>query len=296
MYDNTYHYYNDIQYGKTEHNKMKNFLSKIISPFSGAFKQKSAFVYYGEDLDFTKVSMIDYIIVEPKNIDTNKQGFKEIKKNLYAYVSLCEVSKDDKNYHMVQEDWVVGKNPLWNSDIVDIRNEEYREFLFKEVIDPIFAAGFENIFFDTLDSYQKICKTLHKRINIENEVANFINLVHEKYPNAKIIVNRGFEIIDSIYSSIDAVLFESYHFGLGTGVQTYKAVSQADKLWLDNKLAKVKSYGLPIISVDYLPENEIEDHADEAIEAIRDKGMIPYVGNKELNIYGRSVCKVPKKR
>ena len=275
---------------------MKNFLSKIISPFSGAFKQKSAFVYYGEDLDFTKVSMIDYIIVEPKNIDTNKQGFKEIKKNLYAYVSLCEVSKDDKNYHMVQEDWVVGKNPLWNSDIVDIRNEEYREFLFKEVIDPIFAAGFENIFFDTLDSYQKICKTLHKRINIENEVANFINLVHEKYPNAKIIVNRGFEIIDSIYSSIDAVLFESYHFGLGTGVQTYKAVSQADKLWLDNKLAKVKSYGLPIISVDYLPENEIEDHADEAIEAIRDKGMIPYVGNKELNIYGRSVCKVPKKR
>ena len=275
---------------------MKKFLSKIISPFSNAFKQKSAFVYYGENLDFTRIPLIDYVIVEPKNIDTRAQGFEAVKDNLYAYVSVCEVSKDDPKHSMVKEDWIVGKNPMWNSDIVDIRNEEYKAFLFKEVIDPIFDAGFKNIFFDTLDSYQKICKTLHKRINIEQEVANFINLVHEKYPDAKIIVNRGFEIIDTIYSSIDAVLFESYHFGLGTGVQTYKAVSEADKLWLDNKLAKIKSYGLPIISVDYLPENEIEAHADEAIEVIRDNNMIPYVGNKELNIYGRSICKVPKKR
>jgi uncharacterized protein (TIGR01370 family) len=279
-----------------EHNKMKKFLSKIISPFSSAFKQKSAFVYYGENLDFTRIPLIDYVIVEPKNIDTRAQGFEEVKENIYAYVSVCEVSKDDKNYHMVKEDWIVGKNPMWNSDIIDIRNEEYKKFLFKEVIDPIFDAGFKNIFFDTLDSYQKICKTLHKRINIESEVANFINTVHEKYPDAKIVVNRGFEIIDTIYSSIDAVLFESYHFGLGTGVQTYKAVSEADKLWLDSKLAKIKSYGLPIISVDYLPENELDAHADEAIEAIRDNNMIPYVGNKELNIYGRSICKVPKKR
>ena len=275
---------------------MKKFLSKIISPFSGAFKQKSAFVYYGENLDFTRIPLIDYVIVEPNNIDTKAQGFAEVKDNLYAYVSVCEVSKDDKNYHLVKEDWIAGTNPMWNSDIVDIRSPEYKEFLFKEVIDPIFDAGFKNIFFDTLDSYQKICKTLHKRINIENEVANFINLVHDKYPDAKIVVNRGFEIIDTIYSSIDAVLFESYHFGLGTGVQTYKAVSEADKLWLDGKLAKIKSYGLPIISVDYLPENELDAHADEAIEAIRDNNMIPYVGNKELNIYGRSVCKVPKKR
>jgi uncharacterized protein (TIGR01370 family) len=265
--------------------------SKLISPFSNKFKKKSAIVYYGENLDYSRVKMHNYIIVQPTKIDTSSPNFKNSKKNMYAYVSLCEISKDVKEYEQIDPEWIVGRNPKWNSDIIDIRYEEYKEFLFREYIDPIIESGFENLFFDTLDSYQMICKTLHKRVKIEQEVANFINIVHEKYPKVKIIINRGFEIIDTIYDSIEAVLFESYYFGLGEGIETYKRVSQADREWLDSKLNRVKSYGLPIISVDYLSESDIDEKAQEAINVIISKGMIPYVSNKDLNVYGRTCMK-----
>jgi len=270
---------------------LSSLFSKLISPFSNKFKKKSAIIYYGDNLDYNQVMMHHYIIVQPSKIDTSSQNFQDTKSNMYAYVSLCEISKDVEEYEKIKPEWIVGRNTKWNNDILDIRHQEYKEFLFREYIDPIIESGFENLFFDTLDSYQMICKTLHKRVKIEQEVVNFINLVHEKYPNVKIVINRGFEIIDSVYDSIEAVLFESYYFGLGEGVQTYKKVSVADREWLDSKLNRVKSYGLPIIAVDYLSESDIDEMAQEAVEVIMDKGMIPFVSNKDLNIYGRTCMK-----
>ena len=70
---------------------MSSFFSKLLSPFSDKFKKKSAIVYYGEDLDYTKVGIHDYIIVQPSKVNTKVQEFQDVKKNMYGYVSLCEI-------------------------------------------------------------------------------------------------------------------------------------------------------------------------------------------------------------
>lgn len=189
-----------------------------------------------------------------------RHGFSLYKDKMYAYVSIGEI---------------------------DTKIKEYQEFIFNVLIEPRIKEGFVNFFFDTLDSYNFYSKTAAQREANKNALAAFINEFHKRYPNAKLITNRGFEIIDKIHDSLEAVLFESYYAGLG-GKSGYKEVSNADREWLDIQINKIKSYGLNVISVDYLDPNDIKSKAPDIIKKIEAKGMIPYIANRELNIYGKS--------
>jgi len=261
--------------------KIGSVLTQLIRPH-----KKSAIVFYAKDIDYMRVKNSDYIILQPNYTDTQNIGFLENRDKIYGYVSLCEISKTVPEYKSVKEDWIVAKNSDWDSEVLDIRDSEYREFLFDEIIDPIIQSGFKNIFFDTVDSYQLASKTDKERVVYEEYIALFINKVYKKYPKIKIIINRGFEVIDDIYESVEAVLFESYYFGLGSGDEVYKKISDQDRNWLHIHLDRIKDYGLDIIAVDYLDEKDM-NKADEAIAIIRENGMIPYVSNRSLNIYGR---------
>jgi len=251
-----------------------------------ASSEKSAIVYYAPDIDYMKVEKNSYIIVQPNYTDTKTSGFLTNRDKMYAYVSVCEISKDVPEYAKIKKEWIIAQNSEWASEVLDIKKSEYREFLFDEMIEPIMKSGFKHLFFDTLDSYQLACKTDTERKAYEEKLVLFIKEVHKRYPKAKIIVNRGFELIDDIYESIDAVLFESYHFGLGSGENSYRKISDGDKKWLHIHIDRIKDYGLDVIAVDYLDEKNM-DKADEAIKIIRENGMIPYVSNRSLNIYGR---------
>ncbi|MBU1659402.1 endo alpha-1,4 polygalactosaminidase [bacterium] len=252
------------------------------SSLFGALGDKSAIVYYGKKISYTMVGVHDYIIVQPDYINTSAHGFSIYKDKMYAYVSIGEANPDIKEYEKIDPKWILTENKFWNTKVLDIKNPQYHEFLFKQMIEPLLKQGFKNFFFDTLDSYQLYAKTLQERQEYETALANFINTFHKRFPHAKLIINRGFEVIDEVHDSIEAVLFESYHYGLGG-----KKISLSDKEWLDIHINKIKSYNIDVISVDYLEQNSM-DKADEAIQVIQSKGMIPYVSNSALNIYGVS--------
>lgn len=252
----------------------------------GAIKDKSAIVYYGNDISYATVGIHDYIIVQPEFINPFTHGFSVYKKKMYAYISVGEIHKDIKEFAKVKESWIVSKNKSWGSEVMDINNLEYQEFLFKDVIEPRMKDGFENFFFDTLDSYYMYSKTPEEIKKSRDSLAHFINEFHKRYPDSKLIINRGFEIIDQVKDSIQAVLFESYYRSYG-GSSGYKKVSDADREWLDIYLSKIKKYGIDIISVEYLPIEEMYK-ADELVKKIKAKGMIPYIATGDLNTYGRS--------
>ncbi len=251
-----------------------------------ASNEKNAIVFYGTDISYSKVQNNDYIIVQSNHIDTATPEFFNNRENMYAYVSICEISKDVIEYKKVKKEWIIAKNNEWESEVLDIKKAEYREFLFNEMIEPVMKKGFKHFFFDTLDSYQLACKTDKERSAYEKKLILFINEFHTRYPKSKLIINRGFEIMDDVHQSLEAVLFESYYFGLGSGEDKYRKISDGDREWLHLHIDKIQDYGLNVIAVDYLDENDI-DKADEAIKIIRDNGMIPYISNRSLNIYGR---------
>ncbi|MBU1990308.1 endo alpha-1,4 polygalactosaminidase [bacterium] len=254
----------------------------LYTSLLGALNDKSAILYYGEDISYPMVGIHDYIIVQPDKINTSTHGFSIYKDKMYAYISIGEISPNTKEYKNIHPSWVLTENKLWNSKVLDINNKKYQEFLLSEMIKPRIEQGFRNFFFDTLDSYQLHARTLHDRQAYETALAEFIHVFHTRFPHARLIINRGFEIIDKVHDSLEAVLFESYHFGLGG-----KKVSASDKRWLDTHIDKIRSYGLPLISVDYL-EHQESAQADEAIKIIHSKGMIPYVATRDLDTYGKS--------
>ncbi len=258
----------------------------LSSAVFGALNDKSAIVYYGKQISYPMVGIHDYIIVQPNHIETSSHGFSIYKDKMYAYISIGEMAKNDNKYSEIKEEWKMAQNNDWNSTVLDIKNHDYHQFLFDEMVEPLLKLGFKHFFFDTLDSYQLVAKTKKQRIAYEIELATFINKFHSKYPTAKLIINRGFEVMDKVHNSIEAVLFESYHNGLGPNA-TYKKVSTADKKWLDTHLKKIKSYGLDIIALDYLDEHDM-NQADSSISIIKKEGMIPYVSNRDLDIYGKS--------
>jgi len=248
---------------------------------------KSAIVYYGEHISYPMVGLHDYIIVQPEHINTHTHGFKVYKNKMYAYISINEIDTTIKEYAKVNKKWIVAENKAWDSKVLDIRNMDYQEFMFHEMIEPRIKEGFQNFFIDTLDSYEIAFKSKKELVQAREALAHFINEFKRRYPNVKIIINRGFNIIDEVHNSVEAVLFESYYYGLGGKNLGYKAVSDEDRVWLDAQIAKVKKYNLDVIAVDYLPYEKRKRY-DAVVKKLEQKGFIPYVATKDLDIYGRS--------
>lgn len=259
----------------------------LATSLFASLHQKSAIVYYGNNISYSMVGVHDYIIVQPRHVNTYRHGFKVYKDKMYAYVSIGEIDRTVPEYKKVDKSWILAKNKAWNSEVLDLKNPDCVKFIFHEMIEPQIKRGFKNFFFDTLDSYQLASKTKKARAENEKALVKFIREFHRRYPDAKLIVNRGFEVIDEMHDILQAVLFESYYKGIGGKKLAYKDVSQNDRAWLDTHINKIQSYGLDVICVDYMPADKMDD-AKVIAKKIGIKGMIPYIANRDLNIYGVS--------
>jgi len=261
---------------------------------ANAAQKKSAIVYYGKDISYSNVGIHDYIIVEAENISPYTHGFKTYKKKMYAYVSIGEANTYRSYFNGLKQEWKLTENKTWNSTVMDISNDEYHEFMYDEVIQPLIDEGYENFFFDTLDSYQLYAKTQQQREEYERGLIRFIKKFKIRFAQSKLILNRGFEIIDEVHENIDAVLFESLFYGLSSTDLGYIKVNQDDRKWLLSQAKKIKAYNLDVIVVDYI---DIKDKLKikETVKNIKDLGIIPYVSNMTLDRYGNSSKQVFKR-
>ena len=277
-------------------NRLLLLLLFIASTAFAGLSDKSAIVYYGKNISYPMVGIHDYIIVQPAHTNVNTHGFEVYKDKMYAYVSIGEIDKDIPEYKKIKKEWILGNNKAWNSPVLDLSNPEYKAFLFHDIIAPQMKRGFKNFFFDTLDSYQLVAKTKEQRAKSEAALVDIIKTFHKRYPDSKLIINRGFEIIDKVHNDVNAVLFESYYHGLAGDELSYKEVSKSDRQWLDEQLQKIRNYKLDLICVDYLPLDDLTSpKADKEIKQLQNKGFIPYIATKDLNVYGKS-SKNPIKR
>jgi len=262
-------------------------LLTIFTTLNASLHDKSAMVYYGENISYPMVGLHDYIIVQPSHINVYAHGFKVYRDKIYAYISIGEIDTTIPEYKKIKKEWILTENSAWSSKVLDLRNPDYINFLFETMIEPKRKLGFKNFFFDTLDSYQLASKNKKEFKENENALVAFISEFHRRYPDAKLIVNRGFEIIDKIHNLVEAVLFESYYKGIGGEKLAYKDVSNSDRKWLDIYLNKIKSYNIDIICVDYLAENRMSQ-APQIAKKLKNQGFIPYIANRDLDIYGTS--------
>jgi uncharacterized protein (TIGR01370 family) len=274
----------------------KRYIAKFLSigllvslPALATANGKNIAIYYADKPPVELLSKFERVIVEADNIkpdelaEISKQG-----SNVFAYASIGEVSSTRSWYSKVKKEWMLGKNVAWDSDVMDLSNPEWQEFLLSEVINPLWAKGYRGLFLDTLDSFKLFALTAEKQAIQTAALKSFLSKVKQRYPEIKLIANRGFEIIPHIAKQLDAVAAESLYASWDNVHKKYTSTSEKDQQWLLSQLKSIKSkYNLDIIIIDYVPPKQ-RQYAHEISKKIQDQGFIPWVSTPELNYLGVS--------
>ena len=80
-----------------------------------------------------------------------------------------------------------------------------------------------------------------------------IKEIKQRYPDAKLIFNRGFEILPELHQDVYAVAVESLYQAWYEDKKEYGLVPEAERQHLLPLLASIhKDYQLPIIVMDYV--------------------------------------------
>jgi len=190
-----------------------------------------------------------------------------------------------------KKEWIISKNRTWNSLIADLNNKEYQEFIFKRVA-KLYKLGYRNFFLDTMDAYHVTAKDKALFQTQQKALIEFVHELHKRYPKSKLIINRGFEILDAIHKDISAVVAESLIARYDHATKSYLHVPKKDREWLLSQFKKVKDYGVDAISIDYT--NQSTKKRIEIAKKIKELGIIPYVTDGLLQEQGE--CEVKRIR
>lgn len=252
-------------------------------------------LYYGDNPPLEELHAFNVVVVSPQSKVSPKQ-YNNCYSQLYAYVNVGELEAHSDFNKQIQANWRKGDNAAWGSHIMDLSNPAWRDFLLTKVIDTQWQNGYRGFFLDTLDSYQLLKLSPEQKKEQQAGIIDFIKKIKTKYPSANIIVNRGFEVLDSIHQDISAIAAESLFAGWSSKTKTYQSVSDNDRKWLLNILNKAHQvYHLPVIVIDYVPPNE-RDKARQIAKQISVLGFIPWVTDAYLQTLGVGTIEVVPRR
>ena len=251
--------------------------------------------YYGSEPPWDELHAFDWVVVEPGHVP-DAQLAKQQSSELFAYVSVGEVDRDRAYLKKIPDAWRLGINRAWNSIVIDQAQPQWPAFYVDNVIAPLWQRGFRAFFLDTLDSYQLFADSDAKRTAQEDGMVAVIRLIKQRYPEARLILNRGFEILPQVHELVNAVAAESLYAGWDPVHGTYAPVGKDEHDWLQEKLIEVRhDYRLPAIVIDYLPPGQ-RSKAREVAAKIRADGFIPWVTDHDLNMLGVGELEVMPRR
>ncbi|MDB5865096.1 MAG: hypothetical protein JWO70_2902, partial [Betaproteobacteria bacterium] len=184
--------------------------------------------FYGSNPPWDELKAFDIVVVEPEhNIDPKQ--YSSARTEVFAYVSVGEVERERPYAKDLPAAWLPGANEAWNSVVIDQTQPQWPRFLIDRVIAPLWKAGYRGFFLDTLDSFHIIAKTDEERARQAQALASTVRLIRTEFPEAKLIFNRGFEILPQLSKDVYAVAVESIYKGWDAKSGQYVDVSEQDR-------------------------------------------------------------------
>ena len=243
--------------------------------------------YYGKDIPWESLGAFDVAVVEPGNVEPAGWSHRlNPATTVAAYIAVGEVHPTRAYFKQMRPEWKLGENKAWGSIVVDQAAPGWSAFYVAQVIKPLWDTGYRAFFLDTLDSFTLVAKTPAARAQQIAGMTALIKAIKRAYPDAKLIFNRGFEILPEVHPLAYAVAAESLYQGWDAGKQAYVQVSQADRDWILDQLRKCQTdYQLPVIAIDYAPPEDRALARDTA-RRIKALGIVPWVTNPALDMMG----------
>lgn len=267
-------------------------LTAMTAPCSFSADPSVAF-FYANNPPADELKAFDIVVVDPgSGLSPVSYGTKG--SELFAYVSLGETDPGAVYDKKLADRWTIGTNKGWGSRVMDVSDPGWQSFFLDEVVAPLWEAGYRGFFLDTLDSYQIAAKK-ERYPAMEQGIVTIIRELKKRWPGARLIVNRGFEVFDRIRPQVFAVAAESLFKGYSPATGGYHDVREREREWLLARLNQVRKLGLPVISIDYVPPGN-RQQAREIADRIRRLGFIPWVADKDLSSLGVGSVEVVPRR
>lgn len=240
--------------------------------------------YYNDTLPASAFAEYDLVVFDREHHPDFSGLLGQSKRpTILAYVSMGEVHGHEKALRAMlrEEGAILGKNERWNSYIVDITHPIWHAHLLDELLPDVVAQGFDGVMLDTLDS------ALHAEGQDKAELyltaVQLIREIRARYPQMRIMLNRGYEILPYVANSVDYALAESVYFSYdpATNVST-RQPSSATQPFVDIlQQARANAPKLQVFTLDYW-------HAEDSsgifrvYKEQRGRGFIPYVATPDL--------------
>jgi hypothetical protein len=199
-------------------------------------------VYYGP-VNSTVVDYLnhfDIVVLDPSQV--NASVLSQIKAVKLAYIDLGEMTDHVVGDCRPPELEVIGYDPLWNQSIVNVSHHAWIAYIQCQV-NAAMAKGFKGVMFDDLDVAEQYNFTVPGIVEV-------LSWTRQNFPDAIIVVNRGFYVLPYVHKYVDYVIVEDF------GSKVVKAgeltaVSQDEVI---KEVELVKSYGLKPLGLSYAYE------------------------------------------
>ncbi len=187
--------------------------------------------YYGQD-SIADMSEFDIAIVESRNL--SKEEIELLKKSGTWVVGYVTIGEDDTlnkgdgkgpggyaSYYLdADQDGKPDMNPNWKSYYVNAGNPLWQDIIINKRVKEILDKGCDGIFMDTVDTVEIYQETKDGMIDL-------IRKIREKYPDIKMVQNRGFGVIAETAPYIDAVMYEDFSIDYDWENDTYSKADEA---------------------------------------------------------------------
>ena len=267
----------------------------LASPANLGMGGPAVAFYYGANPPWRELQAFDLVVVDPGHVpDPTLPVLPHTR--LAAYVAVGEVQPSRSYAASLPKAWLRGENKDWGSRLIDQSQPDWPRFFTESIMAPLWNSGYRTFFLDTLDSYHLFAKTAEARAVQEAGMVAVIQAVKQRYPEAKLIFNRGFEILPRIHALVESVAAESLFQGYDAGKARYTTVPEADRQWLLGQLQRVKDeFQLPVIAIDYVPASQ-RALARETARRITRLGFTPWVATPDLATLGVGSVEVMPRR
>lgn len=256
----------------------------------------SVALFYGSQPPWDELRAFDVVVVDPDHPGLDVARHQHADSAVFAYASVGEVHASKPYFAAIPPAWLIGDNRSWGSRVIDQAAPGWPAFFVDKVLAPLWAQGYRGFFLDTLDSWALVAKTPAEQARQQAGLVAVIRAIKQRWPEARLIFNRGFEILPQVHDQVWMVAAESLFQNYDAGHDSYGEVKPADRDWLLGQLRKAqKDYGLPVLAIDYVPVGKRE-LARQTAAKIRAQGFIPWVSTGGLDTLGLGAVEVlPRK-
>ena len=238
--------------------------------------------YYDKEAPTEHFKDYDLVVFDPEH----HPAFHTLKPRteVLGYLSIGEVHGHSPYVNDLKAAGaIISRNPKWDSYVVDPRSKEWRDLILTKKIPAMVAAGFDGLMLDTIDSPLNVDSGKKDEEAIYVASVKLIRDIRTHFPNMKIMLNRGFEILGPVSGYLDYVLAESTF-------AKYEDDGKTPVIWEHSaqrpivemlRRANRKNPQLKIYTLDYWDMNDVQG-VKFVYQVQRMRGFIPYVASPDL--------------